>query len=73
MRKLFVLAIAGMALSACAEQNMANQCFVGAVKDAVVNQDFNHWNLPNFVDGNHMRGGQYVNYKCEIVGQEGSR
>ncbi len=65
--KYAIVAIALIGLSGCAQQNMANDVFVGSVKSAVVHQDFRHWNLPDFIPGGHMRGKQYVNYKGEIV------
>ena len=67
MRNLFVLAVAGMALTACAQQYEANACFVSTVKEAS-SGNFSHWALPGLVGGTHMKAGQYLNYKCEIVG-----
>ena len=67
MRSLFVagLLCTGL-LSACAEQHAANACFVETVKEAG-SGNFSRWVLPDFIGGTHLRAGQYLNFKCEVV------
>ncbi len=72
--KALILAAALLALPVAAHagygleaQKRALSCTGDTIRQAY-GLDFRNWVLPDFVPGNHLRAGQYVDENCRVQG-----